>query len=248
MNKSFTQEDFDAHIKQDHAVSPLSTYLKEIVYGGVDGIVTTFAVVAGFSGSQSGSVIPSISVMVVLLFGLANLFADAVSMGLGNVLSVRADQDVYRKHKRKEKSEIEKNPEKEISETVFILKSKGFSQNDAEKLAAIYSTNPAYWLDFMMRNELEMESPEGENPILTGIFTILAFMFFGSIPLLPYIFLGNIQNIFLISSTSTLVALILLGLLRLRVTHESLVRSVGEIVVLGGVSATIAFFIGTLFR
>ena len=223
-------------------------YLADAVFAASDGIVTTFAVVAGFTGAQGGASLIPFSVTTVLLFGLANLFADAVSMGLGNILSVRADQDVYRKYKNQEMLEIKSNPIREIEETIFILKSKGFSDENAKKLATIYSTNLTYWLNFMMSHELEMESPEKENSIITGIMTSLSFISFGFIPLIPYILLGSTSHIFLISSTATVCALIILGILRLRITQGSIVRSIGEIVVLGGASAVIAYFVGTFFR
>lgn len=245
---SYTSEEFDQHIKREHKLSAFSTYLKEIVYGGVDGIVTTFAVVAGFAGAQNGELLIGASVATVLLFGLANLFADATSMGLGNILSVRADQDVYRREKIKEKRKIKNDKKSEIAETVHILERSGFSTQQAKDLAAIYSTNEPYWVDFMMNKELEMPNPEKDNPILTGISTAVSFMIFGAIPLLPYILIGDHPNIFAISIVSAATALILLGLLRLKVTNESILRSVGEIVALGGISATIAYLVGTFFR
>ncbi len=246
--KSMTREEFERHVKTEHKLSTFSQYLKEIVYGGVDGIVTTFAVVAGFAGAQNGEMVVGASVATVLLFGLANLFADATSMGLGNILSVRADQDVYRREKAKEQKEIANRKDAEIAETEHILVQKGFTPQQAKELAAIYATNEQYWVSFMMNNELEMANPEGEKPILTGLSTALSFMIFGVIPLLPYIFLSTHPNIFGISIASAAIALVILGLLRLLVTKESILRSVGEIVALGGVSATIAYLVGTFFR
>lgn len=246
--ETFTQEEFDSHLAREHKLSTFSTYLKEIVYGGVDGIVTTFAVVAGFAGAQSESNVAAVSITTVLLFGLANLFADAASMGLGNILSVRADQDVYKKEKAKERLKIHKNKEAELAETMFVLKEKGFSDTQARELAAIYATNEEYWLDFMMNSELEMANPEGDKPVLNGISTFISFIVFGSIPLVPYILLRNEPDIFVISAVSSLGALILLGILRLRVTKESMLRSIGEVVVLGSVAGSIAYFVGTFFR
>ena len=96
----YNEETFRKHIEDEHKQSKVSEYLKEIVYGGSDGIVTTFAVVAGFSGAQNMNIAQN-SVMVVLLFGLANLFADASSMGLGNILSILADKDVFKTNRQK---------------------------------------------------------------------------------------------------------------------------------------------------
>jgi VIT1/CCC1 family predicted Fe2+/Mn2+ transporter len=249
MSKNYTPEEFDLHLSREHRLSAFSTYLKEIVYGGVDGIVTTFAVVAGFAGSQSGDItITAFSVTTVLLFGFANLFADGVSMGLGNILSVRADQDVYKREKEKERREIKRSKDAEIAETIFILKQEGFSEKQAKNLADIYATNEEYWLKFMMNNELEMTSPENDKPILTGLSKFISFIVFGAIPIFPYLLLRNHPNIFLISSIATLGALILLGVLRYRVTKETIVRSIGEVVLLGGLSSVIAYLVGTFFR
>ena len=249
MSKNYSPQEFEQHINREHSLSAFSTYLKEIVYGGVDGIVTTFAVVAGFTGAQSGnSTIAALSVTTVLLFGFANLFADAVSMGLGNILSVRADHGVYHREKEKERIKIKQSKNSEIAESVFILKQKGFSDKQARELAEIYATNEEYWLDFMMGNELEMKNPEGDKPVLTGLSTTLSFMLFGAIPIFPYLILHDDPNIFIISSGATLTALILLGTLRYRVTKEAISRSIGEIIILGGLSAIIAYFVGTFFR
>ena len=75
---------------------PIAKYLREIVYGGNDGIVTTFAVVAGFSGARMGdATLTPIAIGTVLLFGFANLLADGLSMSLGNFLSIRAQEDLH---------------------------------------------------------------------------------------------------------------------------------------------------------
>lgn len=242
----YSHKDLAKHLREEHKLSPFSTYLKEIVYGGNDGIVTTFAVVAGFAGANmSGS---NIEYATVLLFGLANLFADASSMGLGNLLSLRSEHERYKQERLKEAQEIESNTEIEKLETEELLKSKGFNEKDAKQLVTIYSGNKEYWVDFMMRYELEMEDPTNENPLLTGAATFLAFIIFGSIPLIPFFVIGDSVNTFFYAVISTAIALFLLGLLRWRVTKDSIITSVGEILVIGGVSASIAYYVGTLFR
>ncbi|MBI2442734.1 MAG: VIT1/CCC1 transporter family protein [Candidatus Levybacteria bacterium] len=240
--------DVPAHLRDEHEISPFQTYLKEIVYGGNDGIVTTFAVVAGFTGAQVGAQTPTFSLLTVLLFGMANLFADGTSMGLGNFLSLRAEKDVYKTHEAKEMYEVIHHKEAEREETVAILTSKGFTKDQAQQLTDIYATNPSYWVSFMMNYELEMPNPASENPYLTAFATFVSFVAFGSIPLVPY-FINQVQaKSFAYSAIATLTALILLGLLRWRVTAESAARSVLEIVAVGGISATVAYVVGTFFR
>lgn len=238
------------HVREEHRQSAIATYIKEVIYGGVDGIITTFAVVAGFSGAAlSNDTTTQLTFLIVLLFGLANLFADGVSMGLGNFLSVRSDQDVYNAAREKEVLEIRTHTNEEVQETIAILLEKGFSQTDAETLAHIYRTNEEYWTDFMMTHELEMSDPRGDNPALTGFATFLAFVVFGSVPLIPFIFSlsSSTFNTFILSCIGTFVALLLLGAVKWRVVGTSFIKSVGEVVIVGGSAAFIAFFVGTFF-
>lgn len=238
------------HLAEEHRQSPFASYFKEVIYGGVDGIVTTFAVVAGFSGAAlSNDTTMQLSFAVVLLFGLANLFADATSMGLGNFLSVKSEQDLYNSARDKETHEVRHNAEMEYEETITIMMQKGFSKEDSITLAGIYRKNETYWVDFMMNHELEMPDPRDENPIHTGLATFVSFLIFGAIPLLPFIFLSSASPafVFKMSIAGTFTALVLLGLLKWRVIGSSLPKSLFEVVVVGGVAALIAFFVGTLF-
>ncbi|MCA9382738.1 VIT1/CCC1 transporter family protein [Candidatus Dojkabacteria bacterium] len=231
-----------------YKISPISEYLREITYGGTDGIVTTFAVVAGYTGASLGGNAAAFSFVAVLLFGLANLFADASSMGLGNFLSIRSEKEVYKKEKNKERHEIRTNQINEKEETINILMNKGFSQDDAEKLASIYKNNEEYWVEFMMNYELEMSNPEGTNPFLTGFITFISFIIFGFLPLIPYLVLDSIELAFTLSAIGAALALAMLGIIRWRATNESLLKAVMETLVLGSVSAIIAFLVGSFFN
>ena len=168
-----TPFNLEEHLQLEHKRTAISEYLREIVYGGNDGIVTTFAVVAGFAGAQKDPATSAVPVVSVLLFGLANLLADAFSMSLGSFLSLRADQDIYRSEKSKEHHEILTQPDNEFQETIEILKRKKFSQKDATTLAGIYRKNPHYWTEFMMKDELEMTNPEKENASLIAYLRLL---------------------------------------------------------------------------
>lgn len=242
----YTQSDYEAHLEQEHKRSPLSTYLREIVYGGNDGIVTTFAVVAGFTGAASGSV-GEYSIATVLLFGLANLFADGASMGLGSFLSIRSDQKIYAAEKRKERHEIANATKSERQETEYLLRQKGYSADDAKKMTDLYAKNPDYWAEFMMHQELEMSNPEGENPLWNAIATFIAFLFFGFIPIVPYLFITDVIPAFRLSIAATVLSLSMLGLLRGMVTEESRLHTLGETLLIGGTAASLAYFVGTLF-
>lgn len=240
------------HVHDEHHQSPFQNYFKEVIYGGIDGIITTFAVVAGFSGAAlSHETTTQLSFLVVLLFGLANLFADGVSMGLGNFLSVKSEQDLYKSARRKETSEVQNNQKFEFEETVTILIEKGYSEDDARAMASLYQKNEQYWVDFMMVHELEMPDPRGENPVLTGFATFISFLLFGSIPLLPFMLAGATalpHVVFLYSVAGTLCALVLLGLLKWKVVGSNLLMSLFEVLAVGGTAALVAYVVGSFFK
>lgn len=251
MNQTQREAVLKEHLAHEHAHSPFAEYFKEVIYGGIDGIITTFAVVAGFSGAAlANETTTQLSFLVVLLFGLANLFADGVSMGLGNFLSVRSDQDLYKQARAKEMHEIAHNTEQEYQETITILMQKGFSEADATTIADLYQTNTEYWGDFMMNHELEMSDPTGDNPAITGFVTFASFLVFGAVPLLPFIFAGEASPtvVFQYSVIGTFGALVLLGLLKWKIVGTGLFKSLMEVVLVGGAAAIIAFFVGSLFE
>lgn len=230
--------------------SRLSAYVKEMIYGGVDGSITTFAVVAGFSGAAlSNETASQLSFFVVLLFGLANLLADGVSMGLGNFLAVRSEQSRYCGIRKQEEYASLHDGDREAAETHAILVQKGFAEHDAHTLTSIYRKNEQYWVDFLMDNELKIADPMQENPVYTGLATFVSFVSFGFIPLTPFIIFGSFdsQTLFQFSAIGAGSALILLGILKWKIVGTGLVKSVGEIVLVGGAAASIAFFVGSAF-
>jgi len=239
------------HLEHEHQQSPFTGYFKEVIYGGIDGIITTFAVVAGFSGAAlSNETTTQLSFSIVLLFGLANLFADGVSMGLGNFLSVRSEQDLYRSARAKETKEVKNNPTMEYEETITLLMEKGFSEQDATTIADIYRTNETYWVDFMMNHELEMPDPRGENPMLNGLATFSSFLVFGAIPLVPFMLFASADpgTVFNYSVAGTFMALVTLGLLKWKVVGGKLQDSLLEVVLVGTTAAIVAYYVGTFFK
>ena len=228
-------------------VGTLQEYLKQIIYGGNDGIVTTFAIVAGFAGAGAEGA-AQIGAVAVLLFGLANLFADATAMGLGEFLSARSQQEVYNATHINERSEIESNPNTGRETMMANLSSRGVSEQDAVQLTDVMLRNPEFMTDFMMQYELGMPNPSSSSAIMNGLFTFGSFIALGAVPLVPYFILEPTQTTFRLSVAATLAALTSLGLLRWKVTNESMLRCVGETVLVGGICAVVAFGVGLIFR
>lgn len=224
----------------------MTEYLKEIIYGGVDGIVTTFAVVAGFSGAalEADNTL-QLSFMTVLLFGLANLFADGTSMGLGNYLSVKSEQELFTILHEKEGALLAQDTTAERVLTQRILQEKGFTPPQAQTLMELYAQNPAYWTDWLLQHKHEMPDPRGVNPLLTGLATLVSFLVFGSVSLIPFFFDGlTSQQAWYGACAATVAAFVLLGVLKWRILGEQLLRSVLELLLIGGVSAVVAYMVG----
>lgn len=245
MSKEFTKNDLDNHLKESHNKTFFSDYLKEIVFGGVDGIVTTFAITAGFAGSaitseSSGAVV--LPIAAVLIFGFANLLADGFSMGVGEFLSARAEKKNYEKEFLKEKESIVDELDFEIKETIFLLKEKGFNDEDAKKLVEIFQKNHKYWAEFMVNYEIGIFDYDG-SPLKQAFATISSFIFFGFIPLISYVFSFE-ENQFLFSIFFSFIALIILSILRALVTKEPYFKSIFETLILGILAGAIAFGVG----
>lgn len=225
----------------------LSESLREIVYGGNDGIVTTFAVVAGFAGAGAGEAVP-VGAVAVLLFGLANLFADATAMGLGAFLSARSAQDVYAERRRWTLEEIARDPDGARHRLIAALRAMEAAPGDADALARLYLNTPTLAADTLLRHEHGLSDPGNERPERNALATFLSFVTFGAIPLLPWFLMSPGESTFALSVGATFGALGLLGLLRWHVTHVPLRRAVGETVLVGGLCAAVAYAVGLAFR
>ncbi len=221
--------------------SGVGQYIHDIVYGANDGIVTTFAVVSGVTGAD-------LAPYVVVIMGFANVLADGLSMGLGNYLSNRSRRDHYQRVYKEEAKEIEDIPEIEREEIRDVFRAKGFSGADLETVTAIITSNKKVWIDTMMREEHGMAPEDTDNAILHAFTTFFAFIFFGSIPVLPYLIPMSDASRFSVTIAATAVALLVVGLLRSWVTRERFFRGPLEILSIGAVCALVAYFVGVALR
>tara|TARA_B100001105_G_scaffold34269_1_gene23963 strand:- start:1269 stop:2009 length:741 start_codon:yes stop_codon:yes gene_type:complete len=242
------REALKAHKEEEHGISAFATYIKEIVYGGTDGIITTFAVVSGFSGANLGTQALNFSILTVLIFGLANLIADGASMGLGNFLSLRSEKKVYDDFYDKELHETKVSLEYEIEETEELLVEQGFDEKDANTITKIFAKNTDYWVKFMVQYEGGLGKPS-ETPIKSGLITFFSFLSFGFIPLIPYILMNtnSFLSLFITSIIATIIALFILGLVRAFVSKSSYIISIMETVSLGAIASLLAYLVGYIF-
>lgn len=223
----------------------LRGYLKQIVYGGNDGIVTTFAIVAGFAGAQAEGV-AQIGAIAVVVFGLANLFADAVSMGLGEFLSARSQHQLYRRHRRQKLALISTAPELQENLLAKAFEHKGLAPHQAQLAANALRAHPPLFAEQLLAFDNIGPAPESENPALNGMMTFVAFVIFGVLPVLPYLLREADGLSFQLSCAAALTALALLGGLRGWATQEPMLRAQTETVGVGVLCAAVAFVVGWL--
>ncbi|MEX1002990.1 MAG: VIT1/CCC1 transporter family protein [Crocinitomicaceae bacterium] len=214
-------------------------YLGEFVYGGIDGCVTTFAVVAGSVGAGLDS-------SIIIILGFANLLADGFSMSIGAYLSTKSGKDNYRKHRKVEYWEIENMPETEREEVRLIYREKGFEGELLEQIVDVITADKDRWVDVMMKDELEMIK-EDKTAFTVGWMTFISFIIIGLVPLCAYVwdFIAPIDgNPFLIASILTGFGFLLVGILKSKVNKTNVIRGVSETLLLGAAAAFVAYFAG----
>lgn len=218
----------------------LDEYLGEFVYGGIDGIVTTFAVVSAAAGAGLGS-------GVILVMGFANLFADGVSMGISAFLSERSEVDQYRKQRRATVVMMEEQVKKASKIIQKHLKSYGFAGKELESATKTVSTKPNKAADFIMKEEYKL-AEEPQSAVSIGLVTFVSFISVGVVPLLVYLvdYIRDFSSdsLFTISAFMAALMFALVGYLKSRVAHAPVVSSILESLVLGVIAAGGAYFIG----
>jgi vacuolar iron transporter family protein len=214
-------------------------YLREFVYGGIDGCVTTFAVVAGAVGAGFDN-------DVIIVLGFANLFADGFSMSVGAYLSAKTAKDNIQKHRLLINQQIESLPEINRAKVQAIYKAKGFDGDLLEQIVETITANKATLANVMMKEELEMIE-EIKSPLLIGWITFASFLLIGFIPMTIYVWdhvLPMTGSLFVWSSVLTAAGFIVIGILKTYVTNTRLWKGVSETLLLGMIAALVAYFIG----
>jgi len=214
-------------------------YIKSFVYGGLDGTITTFAVVAGVAGA-------SLSTSVILILGFSNLLADGIAMAFGDFLSTRAEQHYAAGERCREEWELENYPDGEKQELREVYEEKGLSAEDATVIVDILVKHPKVMIDTMMVEELGILETH-QSPIMNGVVTFLSFAIFGFVPLLVFVLIrvtGMELDAMPWACGLTGMTLFCLGVLKGRFSMVLWWRSGIEMLVLGGIAASAAYYVG----
>lgn len=215
------------------------TYISDVVFGANDGIVTTFAVVAGSTGA-------GLNPGIVIILGFANLLADGLSMGIGNYLGQKSEIEYQKGQLAKELKEIKFVPEIEEYETRKILESHGYKGEILEKVYKVITRDNESWAKWMVRDELGILETKNDSPARHGFATFIAFIIAGLIPLLPYLF--NLPQLFISSITATATTLFITGSLRSKVYPKPWYKTGLEMLFVGSIAAVSAYLIGVLLE
>jgi VIT1/CCC1 family predicted Fe2+/Mn2+ transporter len=214
------------------ARGPRSNYLRDWIYGGIDGAVTTFAIVAGVAGAD-------LSAAVVLVLGFANLLADGLAMAASNYIGTKAERDDYDRVLGIERKHIALEPDGEREEIRQIFAAKGFSGQDLERIVTVITSDRALWARTMAVEEYGL-SPTPRSPTFAALSTFAAFITCGVVPLATYLSAGGLVSC-VVAAGATFFGV---GAIKSRWSATAWWRSGLETFVIGMCAAAVAFVVG----
>ena len=211
--------------------------IRAAVLGGDDGLVSVFSLVMGVAGATGGN-------KSVLLAGIAGLLAGALSMALGEWISVKSSQELYENQMAIEMDEIENNPEGEEKELALIYMAKGIPEVNAKEMAKEIMKDKLHAHEVLVKEELGINPEELKGSAVEAAFySFIMFTIGGIIPVLPFMFTTGVHAIFL-SIVMSAIGLFFIGGAITLFTGKNLWYSGFRQVVFGLIAAAITFGIG----
>jgi len=212
--------------------------IREFVLGAQDGLLVPLGVVTGMAAAH-----PARSLIIVA--GLAEAVAGAISMGGGSYLASEAEEQLYASEIAAEGREIDEFPERETAELALVLEREGLSRQRAMSVARGLASNPNVFLRTKVEKELGLSADAGGNALGDAVVVGATYLGAAIVPLWPY-FLFSLNVALVVSLACTLVALFAVGAAKGRVTRGSLLRSGIKVLIIGSISAGVGFAIGHL--
>ncbi len=240
-DRQLVDEHHDEEILKRLDADNNSQDISDAVLGGIDGCVTTFAVVAGAVGAG----LPS---SVALVLGFANLFADGFSMAVSNFEAIRSQEEFADAMRRDEEDHIERIPEGERLEVRHIFEQKGFSGEILDRIVETVTSDRELWISTMMREEHGLQENLA-NPWRSGLVTFFAFVLVGAVPLMPLLIPGGtLAQHFIASSVLAGIMFFAIGSLKSRFLSKPMLPAGIRTLLTGGTAASLAWITGYLLR
>jgi VIT1/CCC1 family predicted Fe2+/Mn2+ transporter len=214
------------------------SYLRDFVYGGIDGAVTTFAVVSGVAGAELGA-------RVILILGVANLVADGFSMAASNYVGTKTERDQLERASTVERRHIESDPEGEREEVRQIFTAKGLSGPTLEAVVGELTSDRETWVRMMVTEEYGLPR-EVRSPLLAGLATFSAFSLCGFVPLFPFV--TRLPAATAVATVLTAAVFLGIGALKGRVSASPWWHSALETLGIGSAAAAVAYIIGIALK
>lgn len=224
-------DDFEEHMA-------FRNYMRDLILGANDGLVSLFALVLGIAGGGQN---PDI----ILLAGIAGAVAGGISMAIGEYLSTKSQEQVYDTEMKIEREHIQDHPEHEITELYEFYQKKGFEGRLLEEVVTTISSDKEIFLKEMMMAEFGIIEEERRSPIMATIIVGIAFLVGSALPVIPFFFVDNTLDGIIFSGITSSIGLFSVGAMKSWITRTSLFGGGGENFLMGIAGAAITYVIGT---
>ncbi|KAJ9135692.1 hypothetical protein P3X46_032844 [Hevea brasiliensis] len=218
-----------------------SEIIRDIIIGLSDGLTVPFALAAGLSGANVTS-------SIILIAGIAEVAAGAISMGLGGYLAAKSEADHYMRELKREEEEIISVPDAEAAECGEILAEYGVEPHEYEAVVNALRRNPQHWLKFMMKFELGLEKPDPMRALQSALTIAISYIIGGLIPLSPYMIFPVAKDAVIASILITILALLIFGFIKGHFTGEQPLKSAIQTAFVGAIASAAAYSIAKVFR
>ncbi len=216
--------------------SPKGKAIREVIYGATDGLVSSLGFVIGVFGALAQA-------RIILITGIAEATAGALSMGFSAYISSKSQAEFFLAEIGREEREIRETPEKERDEVRKIYAKKGFRGQELEMVVQKITSDPKVWLRCMMEEELGLIVESFDTPWAVGVITAASYLAAAFLPILPFAFVAPGQALSLALGIS-IATLFVLGAGKTRLTKTPPVKSGLELVTIGAIAALVGYAVG----
>lgn len=224
------------HDKHEKLHAPVGKFLRHAIFGMNDGLVSTLALMAGLVGAAMGK-------EVIVIAGLAEMMAGAISMSLGTYISTKSQLEFYGEEIEKEKKDLECSPQMEKEHVREIYRRKGFVGKELDNVVKRLTSNKKRWLNILVNEELGLNNSKMENAVIAGVVMFFAFIFGAFVPLSSFVFVP-MGFALKTAMASSLLLLFFVGAGKTHFTGRSWIKSGFEMVLVGALATGVAYYLG----